>query len=93
MLYDRVHYEYWGKFAETRFKRNCFAEYAEVFKTVCVDAAYSLMRQRGRIRFWLFGYTGASLPSIHHRFLKQGPFPQTLEPQTETIGSLLSSPG
>jgi hypothetical protein len=93
MLYDRVHYEYWGKFAETRFKRNCLSEYAEVFKTVCVDAAYSLMRQRGRIRFWLFGYTGASLPSIHHRLLKQVPFPQTQEPQTETIGSLLSSPG
>ena len=28
------------KFAETRFKRDCLAEYAEVFKTVCVDAAY-----------------------------------------------------
>ena len=26
--------------AETRFKRDCLAEYAEVFKTVCVDAAY-----------------------------------------------------
>src|SRR5271166_3812189 len=40
MLYDRGRYEYRGKFAETRFKRNCLAEYAEVFKTVCVDAAY-----------------------------------------------------
>ena len=40
MLYDRARYEYRGKFAETRFKRDCLAEYAEVFKTICVDAAY-----------------------------------------------------
>jgi uncharacterized protein YecE (DUF72 family) len=39
-LYDGRRYEYRGKFAETRFKRDCLAEYAEVFKTVCVDAAY-----------------------------------------------------
>jgi uncharacterized protein YecE (DUF72 family) len=39
-IYDRARYEYRGKFAETRFKRGCLAEYAEVFKTVCVDAAY-----------------------------------------------------
>jgi len=40
MLYDHARYEYRGKFAESRFNRNCLAEYAEVFKTVCVDAAY-----------------------------------------------------
>jgi uncharacterized protein YecE (DUF72 family) len=40
MLYDRGRYEYRGKFARTRFNRDCLAEYAEVFKTVCVDAAY-----------------------------------------------------
>ena len=40
MLYDRARYEYRGKFAETRFKRECLRKYAEVFKTVCVDAAY-----------------------------------------------------
>jgi uncharacterized protein YecE (DUF72 family) len=40
MLYERSRYEWHGKFAESRFKRNCLAEYAEVFKTVCVDAAY-----------------------------------------------------
>jgi uncharacterized protein YecE (DUF72 family) len=39
-LYDRARYEYRGKFAQTRFNRDCLAEYAEVFKTVCVDAAY-----------------------------------------------------
>jgi uncharacterized protein YecE (DUF72 family) len=39
-IYDRARYEYRGKFAETRFKRECLAEYAEVFKTVSVDAAY-----------------------------------------------------
>ncbi len=39
-IYDRSRYEYRGKFAETRFKRECLREYAEVFKTVSVDAAY-----------------------------------------------------
>jgi uncharacterized protein YecE (DUF72 family) len=39
-LYDRSRYIYRGKFAETRFERNCLSEYAETFKTVCVDAAY-----------------------------------------------------
>ena len=39
-IYDRARYEYRGKFALTRFNRECLAEYAEVFKTVCVDAAY-----------------------------------------------------
>src|SRR6202012_5297389 len=33
-------YVYRGKFAISRFERNCLSEYAEVFKTVCVDAAY-----------------------------------------------------
>src|SRR5579859_1985228 len=39
-LYERGRYEWRGKFAESRFNRECLAEYAEVFKTVCVDAAY-----------------------------------------------------
>ncbi len=39
-LYTPSRYEYRGKVAATRFKRDCLAEYAEVFKTVCVDAAY-----------------------------------------------------
>jgi uncharacterized protein YecE (DUF72 family) len=40
MLYNRALYEYRGKFAQARFNRDCLAEYAEVLKTVCVDAAY-----------------------------------------------------
>jgi uncharacterized protein YecE (DUF72 family) len=40
MLYDEARYVYRGKFTNTRFERNCLSEYAEVFKTVCVDAAY-----------------------------------------------------
>lgn len=39
-LYTPARYEYRGKVAKTRFQRNCLSEYAEVFKTVCVDAAY-----------------------------------------------------
>src|SRR5437899_2096003 len=39
-LYDEARYLWRGKFAESRFEKLCLAEYAEVFKTVCVDAAY-----------------------------------------------------
>ncbi|HEU6448930.1 MAG TPA: DUF72 domain-containing protein [Verrucomicrobiae bacterium] len=39
-LYTPTRYEYRGKLAKTRFERDCLSEYAEVFKTVCVDAAY-----------------------------------------------------
>ena len=40
LIYDTARYEYRGKLAESRFKKNCLAEHAEVFPTVCVDAAY-----------------------------------------------------
>jgi uncharacterized protein YecE (DUF72 family) len=39
-LYTPARYEYRGKVARTRFERDCLREYAEVFKTVSVDAAY-----------------------------------------------------
>src|SRR5262245_2729321 len=39
-LYTPARYEYRGKVAKTRFQRECLSEYAEVFKTVGVDAAY-----------------------------------------------------
>jgi len=39
-LYDESRYIWRGKVAESRFEKNCLSEYAEVFKTVCVDAAY-----------------------------------------------------
>jgi hypothetical protein len=38
-LYTPSRYEYRGKFTNTRFERDCLREYAEVFKTVSVDAA------------------------------------------------------
>jgi uncharacterized protein YecE (DUF72 family) len=40
LLYERARYEWRGQFADSRFRRECLSEYAEVFKTVCVDAAY-----------------------------------------------------
>lgn len=40
MLYDDARYVYRGKFAESRFEKHCLTEYAGIFKTVCVDAAY-----------------------------------------------------
>jgi len=39
-LYDEQRYVWRGKFAESRFERECLSEYAEVFRTVCVDAGY-----------------------------------------------------
>jgi uncharacterized protein YecE (DUF72 family) len=45
-LYSPQCYEYRGKVARTRFERDCLAEYAEVFKTVCVDAAYYTVPSR-----------------------------------------------
>jgi Protein of unknown function DUF72 len=39
-IYDENRYITRGKFAESRFERECLTEYAETFKTVCVDAAY-----------------------------------------------------
>jgi uncharacterized protein YecE (DUF72 family) len=39
-LYSPDRYLYRGKVARSRFERDCLREYAEVFKTVCVDAAY-----------------------------------------------------
>ena len=39
-IYDEARYAYRGKFAKSRFERLCLTEYAQVFKTVSVDAAY-----------------------------------------------------
>lgn len=49
MLYDESRYVYRGKFAESRFEKNCLSEYAEVFKTVCVDAAYYTFPNRTKL--------------------------------------------
>ncbi len=40
LLYDEQRYLHRGKFAESRFERDCLEEYAQVFRTVCVDAGY-----------------------------------------------------
>jgi uncharacterized protein YecE (DUF72 family) len=39
-LYCRDRYIYRGKYKQERFEDNCLPEYAEVFKTVSVDATY-----------------------------------------------------
>jgi len=39
-LYDPARYVYRGRLSEARFERQCLSEYAEVFKTVSVDASY-----------------------------------------------------
>jgi uncharacterized protein YecE (DUF72 family) len=40
MIYEESKYITRGKFSESRFERDCLNEYAETFKTVCVDAGY-----------------------------------------------------
>jgi len=39
-IYSRDRYIWRGRFSKARFERLCLSEYAETFKTVCVDAAY-----------------------------------------------------
>ncbi len=39
-IYDEARYITREKFSESRFEMECLAEFAEVFKAVCVDAAY-----------------------------------------------------
>ena len=39
-LYDEQRYIYRGRFSESRFERDCLEEYAQIFRTVCVDAGY-----------------------------------------------------
>lgn len=39
-LYTPGRYETRGKVSNKKFEANCLTEYAEVFKTVCVDATY-----------------------------------------------------
>lgn len=39
-IYDERRYITRNKFSKSRFEETCLAEYAEVFKTVCVDAGY-----------------------------------------------------
>lgn len=45
--------ELWrSKFAQSRFKDTCLAEYARVFKTVCVDAAYYKFPDQRYLENW-----------------------------------------
>lgn len=39
-IYDEQRYLTRGKFSEAKFERECLAEYAQAFPTVCVDAGY-----------------------------------------------------
>ena len=48
-LYDEARYVWRGRFSKTRFDRFCLAEYAEIFSTVSVDAAYYKFPDQ---RFW-----------------------------------------
>lgn len=49
-IYDDSRYQYRGRFAQSRFDKNCLTEYAETFKTVCVDAAYYAFPSRENLQ-------------------------------------------
>jgi uncharacterized protein YecE (DUF72 family) len=40
LLYDAERYTTRGKFSRAKFERTCLAEYAQTFKTVCLDAGF-----------------------------------------------------
>jgi uncharacterized protein YecE (DUF72 family) len=63
-LYTPARYEYRGKVARTRFQRECLSEYAEVFKTVCVDAAYYTFPSRN----YLEGMASVVTPDFRFAF-------------------------
>jgi uncharacterized protein YecE (DUF72 family) len=52
MVYDESRHLYRGKFAKSRFEEHCLVEYAEVFKTVCVDAVYYAFPSRQYLQGW-----------------------------------------
>jgi uncharacterized protein YecE (DUF72 family) len=45
-VYDEARYLWRGKFAKSRFEKDCLTEYAETFKTVSVDATYYALPTR-----------------------------------------------
>jgi len=49
-IYTPQRYEYRGKFANTRFERECLREYAETFRTVCFDGAYYTFTSEAKLR-------------------------------------------
>lgn len=48
-IYDRARYVARGRYSQTRFEASCLGEYAETYKTVCVDAAYYQFPEAGRL--------------------------------------------
>lgn len=48
-LYDHSRYVRRGRFSASRFEKFCLSEYAHVFKTVCVDAAYYKFPNRSNL--------------------------------------------
>jgi hypothetical protein len=52
MLYNRAHYEYRGKFAETRFKRECLREYAEASRPFAWTPRTTPSQASSTLRAW-----------------------------------------
>lgn len=50
LLYDEERYLHNRRFSRAKFERECLSEYAEVFRTVCVDATYYRYPKRGYLQ-------------------------------------------
>jgi uncharacterized protein YecE (DUF72 family) len=48
-IYDEQNYLTRGKFSEAKFERECLSEYAQTFRSVCVDAGYYRFPNEGYI--------------------------------------------
>lgn len=49
-IYTPERYEYRGRVAESRLEAHCLEEYAETFRTVCVDAAFYQFFEEPKLR-------------------------------------------
>ena len=49
-IYTPARYEFRGRVASSRFERDCLREYAETFRTVCVDAAFYAFPDEAKLR-------------------------------------------
>ena len=87
-LYDSARYEWRGRFAESRFNRNCISEYAEVFHTVCVDAAYYAFPTRQ----YLEGMAGQVPPGFRFAFKVTDSITMKNFPNLERFGDQAGKP-
>ena len=83
LLYSADRYTTRGRLAETKFNRECLAEYAETFKSVCVDGAYYQFPSER----YLTGLAGQVPADFKFSFKVTDEITLRQFPQTEPMGS------